>query len=394
MKKLETFPAMTLDGDPFVNASAQSAPAASGSTAKLRVIHFVDSAGASDRLWGKENVIVALMEAQRSSGRVEPELVTFTPGLLDGKMREAGFRVHALGAEHRRVPTHALAALRAILEAGPNPVVHTHEYKANIVGRVSRATGAPMRKLVSTCHGWVDRSPALDVYFAVDRMCAFGSDIVTVTDPAMLARFPALHPRLVFVQNAIADLAPPTGEQRRAAREHFGFGRNTTVVGSLGRLTKNKGVLDILEAARRTPDTAIVWAIAGSGALTGDVAHCGLPNVRFVGYQADNARYLAALDVYLQASYFEGLSLSLLESMRAALPSISTTAGATERAVRDGREAVLLSAGDIDAIVKGALALHADAALRAKLGFAARMRFVDGFGIERQHAAFLDLYLA
>ena len=42
---------------------------ANGSAAKLRVIHFVDAAGASDRLWGKENVIVALMEAQRASGR-------------------------------------------------------------------------------------------------------------------------------------------------------------------------------------------------------------------------------------------------------------------------------------------------------------------------------------
>jgi glycosyltransferase involved in cell wall biosynthesis len=367
---------------------------ANGSAAKLRVIHFVDAAGASDRLWGKENVIVALMEAQRASGSIEPELVTFTPGLLDGKMQAAGFRVHALGPEHRRIPTHAFSALRSILADGPKPVVHTHEYKANIVGRIARAGGAPMRKLVSTCHGWVDRSRALDVYFALDRWCAFGSDLVTVTDPAMLARFPALHPRLVFVQNAIADLAPPTDEDRRAAREYFGFGPKATVIGSLGRLTKNKGILDILSVARATHEADIVWAIAGSGALTDEVAHCNLPNVRFVGYQADNARYLAALDVYLQASYFEGLSLSLLESMRAGLPSISTTAGATERAIRDGREALLVTAGDLDAIAKNALTLHADPALRARLGAAARTRFVGGFGIERQHAAFLDLYSA
>jgi glycosyltransferase involved in cell wall biosynthesis len=359
------------------------------------VIHFVDSAGATDRLWGKENVIVSLMEAQRESGRIDPELVTFTPGLLDSKMRSAGFRVHSLEPRHRLLPVRALSAFGTVLAAGPPAVVHTHEYKANIVGRLSRLSGASIRKLVATCHGWVDRSTQLDVYFALDRLSAFYSDVVTVTDPAMISRFPALRPRrLVFVRNAIANQPAPTPSERFAARSRFGFPAGATVVGSLGRLTKNKGILDILAAARRTPDAPIVWAIAGSGALTDEVARCGLPNVHFVGYQADSTSYLAALDVYLQASHFEGLSLSLLEAMRAALPSISTKAGATELAIRDGREALFVEAGNITAIVDAARRLHADVSLRSTLGAAARLRFDEAFAIERQHDAFLELYLA
>lgn len=362
---------------------------------KIRVLHFVDSAGAADRLWGKENVIVSLMEAQRASGQIDAELVTFTSGLLDRTMEAAGFRVHALDSAHRRLPLRALAQFRRILADGEPAVVHTHEYKANIVGRLARASGAPMRKLVSTCHGWVDRSVALDAYFAFDRLTAALSDVVTVTDPAMIARFPAaLRPRrLVFVQNAISNGPVPGGAERLAARARLGFPPDATVIGSLGRLTKNKGILDVLAAARRTAGEPIIWAIAGSGALTNDVAQCGLPNVRFVGYQADNAGYLAALDVYLQASYFEGLSLSLLESMRAGLPSISSRAGATEMAIRDGSEAMLIDAGNIDAIVAAARVLHADAARRALLAANARARFDAAFAIERQHAAFWDLYL-
>jgi glycosyltransferase involved in cell wall biosynthesis len=362
---------------------------------KLRVVHFVDSAGAADRLWGKENVIVSLMEAQRASGQIDAELVTFTSGLLDSTMSAAGFRVHSLDSTHRRLPVRALAGLRNILADGPPAVVHTHEYKANIVGRLARAYGVPMRKLVATCHGWVDRSLQLDAYFAFDRLTAPYSHVVTVTDPAMISRFPALRPRrLVFVQNAIANRPLPASAERLAARTRFGFPADATVVGSLGRLTKNKGILDILAAARSTENEGIIWAIAGSGALTDDVAQCGLSNVRFVGYQADNAGYLAALDVYLQASHFEGLSLSLLEAMRAGLPSVSTRAGATEMAIRDGSEALLIDAGNIDAIVEAARRLHADVAVRTMLGRNARARFDAGFAIERQHAAFLELYLA
>jgi glycosyltransferase involved in cell wall biosynthesis len=342
---------------------------------RLRVVHFVDPAGATDRLWGKENVIVALMHAQRASGRIDPELVTFTPGLLDEKMRAAGFRVRSLEKRHRRLPTHAFSELRAILDDGAPAIVHSHEYKANVVGRLARASGARMRKLIATCHGWVDHSPQLDAYYALDRLSSVFTDVVTVTDPGMLALFPPLRPRrLEFVQNAIPDLPVPTSAERLAARSRFGFAPDAVVIGSMGRLTKNKGILDILAAARRTNDTRVVWAIAGSGALANDVTRCDLPNVRFVGYQADSAGYLAALDVYLQASYQEGLSLSLLESMRAGLPSISTKAGATELAIRQGRESVLLEVGDIDALVAAAVQFVGNDSLRSELGAAARKR--------------------
>jgi glycosyltransferase involved in cell wall biosynthesis len=377
----------------------ESAPRSTGVPAggpPLRVVHFTDSAGGKDRLWGKENVIVELMIAQRASGLIEPELVTFTPGLLDAKMEAAGFRVHRLEDRHRKLPTRSLGALRQAL-AGASPIVHAHEYKANIVARIARATGTPMHRLVATCHGWVDHTPALDLYYALDRLSAVYTDAVTVTDPAMLDLFPSLRPaRLAFVQNAMPDRPIPTFEQRMQARRHFGFPAGATVVGSMGRLTKNKGILDIITAARRTADDPrIIWAIAGSGGAAGSVAaeveRCGLSNVRSVGY-AESDAYLAAIDVYLQASYFEGLSLSLLEAMRSQVPSISTRAGATEFAIRDRREALLIDAGDIDAMVSAARVLHTDVDLRAELGRASRARFDDAFTIARQHAAFLDLY--
>ena len=236
-------------------------------------MHVVESAGGNQHLWGKENVIASLMESQRASGVVTPELVTFTPCLLSSAMMRAGFPVHILDTKHRRFPIYAANQLRSLLALGPAAVVHTHEYKANIIGRILRATRTPMKKLVSTCHGWVDRSPQLDVYFAVDRATAFGSDIVTVTDPAMMKRFfsslqRVLPLHLEYVQNGVKNYPMPTPDERLHARKKFGFPDNVTVIGSLGRLTENKGILDILQAAERTQNNKdIIWAIAGSGAL-------------------------------------------------------------------------------------------------------------------------------
>lgn len=360
-----------------------------------RVAHFVDALGGGDRLWGKENVIVSLMHAQRESGRVQPELITFTPGLLADTMRAAGFPVHYLDERKYRNPLRALPPLDAILAAGAPVVLHTHEYKANIVARLARLRGTRMRKLVATAHGWVDSTPALELYFALDRWSAPLSDAVTVTDPAMLARFGRLRPRsLSFIPNAVLDAPLPAAAERAAARARFGFAPDAFVLGSLGRLTKNKGILDILAAAERTRDTGIVWAIAGSGEMSGEIERRSLPNVRFVGYQTDNAAYLRALDGYVQASYYEGLSLSLLEAMRGGLPCIATRAGATDFALRNAGEAVLLDAGDVAGLAASALRLQADPALAGALGAAARRRFDEAFAIARQHEAFLRLYLA
>jgi len=363
---------------------------------ELRVVHVVESAGGSDHLWGKENVIIALMEAQRASGTVVPELVTFTPGMLATRMQQAGFPVHTLDTKHKRVSLGAISGLRAILTKGRAAVVHTHEYKANLLGRVVRATCAPIVKLVATCHGWVDRSPQLDTYFELDRLTAGLSNIVTVTDPAMMQRFNKSlppKPKLTFIANAVRNYPSTTLAQRRNARTTFNFPPGVTVIGSLGRLTTNKGINDILQAALMTLDQKIIWAIAGSGDLQAKIVQSGIPNVRYVGY-VDSYNYLNALDVYLQASYFEGLSLSLLEAMRAGLPILATKAGATESAITHGAEGLLYTAGDVQTLVKNACWLHADRPERAVMGVYARERFVTNYSIEQQHRNFLQVYLA
>ncbi|GAC1492552.1 MAG: glycosyltransferase [Vulcanimicrobiaceae bacterium] len=348
-------------------------------------------AGAGTGLWGKERLVEGLMLAQRASGDVDPRLVTFTPCSLADLMRGHGFRVDVLETQHRRVPARSLPALRRALASGSAAVVHTHGYKANLVGRLARASRAPMRGLVATCHAWFDETRATRLYNVLDRETAVFSDVTTVADADMLQLMPK-RGRTAYVANGIPDCALPTAPEREAARARFDFPADRVVVGFLARTNAAKGIPEVLEAARRTRDLPIVWAIAGTGDLADAILEAALPNVRFFGYVADSQDYRAAIDVYLQASHIEGLSLSLLEAMRAGLPIVATSAGSTALALEDGIEGRIVAPGDVDALVAAVrgLAERTDAATR--FGANARARFERDFRVDRQHRDFLAIY--
>lgn len=348
-------------------------------------------AGSGRELWGKERVIATLMRAQSESGEVAPRLITFAPCGLAELLSSEGYSVNALGQRDMPIPPLALLALRRRLQEGPPAMLHTHGYKANIIGRIMRASGVPMRGLVSTCHGWVDESARTRLYNRLDRATAFASDVVTVTDRGMLGRLPrGTHG--IYVANGIDDRPIASDSESLLARAHFGFPTNRVVVGVLGRADGPKGVLDVLEAARRTSDLPIQWVVAGSGPLEDELSKAALPNFTFLGYRSDSERYLNAIDVYLQASHSEGLSIALLEAMRACVPIIATPVGSTALAVRHLQEAMLVPVADVEGMIAAVRTLMENPELASRLGRSARSRFENAFQVKHQHRAFLDIY--
>ena len=358
----------------------------------LRVVHVIDAyASAGPALWGKERVVRSLMRAQRASGAVEPSLVSFTPCPLAHQMAAEGFNVSTLEPSHSAIPARSLLALRRALSVRGGCVVHTHGYKANVVTRLARASGTSIPALVSTCHGWGIETARARLYNELDRRTAPLSDVTTVASESMLGRFGA-SARVRFIANAIPDQAPADAQQRREARARFGFPEDRIVIGVLGRTSAAKGLPDVLAAAASTFDRPFVWAVAGVGEDGKPPGQDPPPNVRFLGYVSDTASYLAALDLYVQASHAEGLSLALLEAMRAERAIVATDTGSTAFAVRDGNEGLLIRPGDVRGLVGAVDRVASDETLRSRLGAAARARFADAFRIERQHEAFLALY--
>ena len=209
------------------------------------------------------------------------------------------------------------------------------------------------------------------------------SDVTTVPDSSMLPRFAPFGKRQ-HVLNAV-----PENEQARTGVPLPRVG--PFVAGTLGRINPDKGIGEFLAAADGFPDPDVVFCVAGAGRLVPSVL-AAPGNVHFAGYITEADRYLASLDVYVQASHAEGLSLSLLEAMRAGLAIVATDVGATLDAVTDGESALIVPARQPAALREAILKLRNDPELRAHLARGAQARFERDFNIRRQHESYLELY--
>jgi glycosyltransferase involved in cell wall biosynthesis len=342
-------------------------------------------------LWGKEQVVSNLMHAQRESGRFAPALAVFAPCLLSERISTDGFQVAILDTRAPASPWRGLRGLAAYLRSHPSTIVHTHGYKANVVGRLARIMGAPMIALVSTSHGFDDYAARLHLYNAIDRFTGPASDVVTAPDATMLATFPR-RTSTTFIPNGIPDQEPPTTAVRISARERFGWGDDEFVAGAMCRLSSNKGITELIAAAMST-HAPLRWAAAGAGPMQPDIERCDHSRIQAVGYVTPSDDYVAAIDVYVQPSRVEGLSLSLLQAMRAGKPIVATRVNATELAIRDGIDGLLVEPRSASALKNGVERIVADRGFAQRLGASARARFLENFCIERQAEAYEQLYL-
>jgi glycosyltransferase involved in cell wall biosynthesis len=355
------------------------------------VRHLLDAMGGGKHLWGKEKVVWNLVRAQRDSGRVLPSVVTFTPSRLGELLLAEGFEVRVLADRVSRFRLDWIRGLARMADERPGTVLHTHGYKANLVARWP-GLRRRFRRVIATCHGWVDTSRMLRIYNRLDRWTARFSDAVTVPDPAMLARFPTAA-RALAVLNGIPDRAPPSASERAVARARFGLPADAFVCGFLGRLSEEKGIEEYVEAFERLgSESPIVFAVGGAGPLE-EALKVRCPGIRWLGF-VESAEFLAAIDLFVQSSRTEGLSLALLEGMSAGRAILATSVGATASAITDGVEGWLLPPRDPDRLARDIKRIaNLSPTEREGAGTRARARFEREFRIDAVADRLLELYL-
>jgi glycosyltransferase involved in cell wall biosynthesis len=112
----------------------------------------------------------------------------------------------------------------------------------------------------------------------------------------------------------------------------------------------------------------------------------------FLGIRRDIPALLAASDVFVMASRWEGLGLVFLEAMAARRPCLSTNVSAIPEVVIDGETGLLVPPDDPEALAQGMVRLASDPVLRARLGAAGENRVRERFGLDRMVDETLDLY--
>lgn len=158
----------------------------------------------------------------------------------------------------------------------------------------------------------------------------------------------------------------------------------------LGRAERRKGIFELLAAlAALAPDyPALRLAIGGDGDLdevARAVAQHGLgERVTLLGWAGPQLKQaeLARAAIFVLPSYDEGLPMALLEAMAAGKAVVATPVGGIPQAVSDGGNGLLVAPRDVAALAAALRSLLDDAALRQRLGGAARATVVARFSTE------------
>jgi len=206
--------------------------------------------------------------------------------------------------------------------------------------------------------------------------------------------------RVCRVYNSV-DTRRESGDAERF-RARFAIPRDRAVVLQVGSLTAEKGVLDLLEAARLVvaAEPAAHFVLAGDGPLLDQsvryAEQVGLgANVTWTGLLSDpiaDGAYAAA-DVVCQLSRWqEGFGFTIAEAMSCGRPVVAARVGAIPELVADGRCGFLVAPGNAAEVASKLLRLLQNRSLRLNLGTAARVIAQERFDVVRNVAELVSLY--
>ena len=256
--------------------------------------------------------------------------------------RRAGFQIDQEPDPSRLSPRMFLTLLSRLMSTSYD-LVHTHGYKADILGTVAAwLAGVPCVATVHlhTCDtAWVRLYRLLDLWVLRRLPC-----VITVSHHLRRELIDAgLHPtRVVPVHNAI-DLDAFAARARVPLPPDLRGDRDGPIITCIARLTPQKGHADLLAAApavlARWP-TAHFWLV-GEGFLRPELeaqaVRLGVaPAVHFLGYRDDVPLLMAVSDVVVLPSRREGFGIVLLEALALSKPVVATAVGGVPEVIRDG----------------------------------------------------------
>jgi len=305
-------------------------------------------------------------------------------GYWAGPIRDLGIQLEELphrgSADIRR-----LLRLRRHLRAFAPAILHTILWSGNVYGRLA-AVGLGIPVVIAAERNVIER-PRWQILLErlLDRLTSCYLLNSHAIAHVLVERQGLPAAKMRVVHNGIdLDRMPSFGLPREAARRKLGFDPRRRLVAQVGRLAEQKDWPTFLAAAaqvaRAAPDVDIL--AIGEGPLRQTLERCaadlGLEGrICFLGLRHDVPAILAAVDVMVLSSLYEGLPNVVLEAMATGAVVVATDVGGTSELLRDGETGVLVPPRSPERIAQAVLAVLGDPGWAGRLARAARAR-VEG----------------
>ncbi len=366
----------------------------------MKVVHIIKAT----RISGAERHLLILLPALKAHG-VDVSLI-----LLEDPTQPVDEMIAALtqtGVPVQRIPIYRHSDVRvigrirrALAELHPD-IVHTHLIHADLYGTLA-AKLAGARAIISSRHNddqfrrlwpvrtlhrfyWGTVSGGIAISQAIRRFCI---EVEGASPDKITTIYYGLPLQVVDRKQA-----------RPALLGELKLPSDTPLIGMVCRLIEQKGVIYGLRAFARIapqfPNAHLV--IAGDGAhrstLESEAQRLGVRDrVHFLGWRSDSNRLMAALDLLLMPSLWEGFGLVMLEAMAQTVPIIGSAVSAIPEVIVDGETGRLVPPRDVAALAHALADLLSDDALRRHMGLLGQDRVETVFSVERMVTETLAVY--
>jgi glycosyltransferase involved in cell wall biosynthesis len=327
----------------------------------MKILHVIDSEG----LYGAEIVLLNLVEEQIKLG-LNPVIVSIgSRGIVEKKLESEAEKREFPVKKFRMTPGPNIWGAIKILQFAKKEnfdLIHSHGYKGNILfGFIPKK----FRKipLVATLHGWTGTRMFAKIRFYewVDSKSLYFIDAAIAVSQKMISHRRLKNRKrinLYVVNNGIpVERSNPKQYEQQTGKELnsdiLDFSKKGFTVGSIGRLSEEKGYRYLIEAiavlVRKEIDIRLI--IIGEGknrqSLENLVSNLDIKNrVLLAGYELQARRYLQFFNLFVIPSLTEGMPITLLEAMASKTPVVATDVGDIPEILDNGNAGLLIKPRD------------------------------------------------
>lgn len=355
---------------------------------------------------GPTNFVLNLVDELRTRG-VENSVVSLRQPPAGRSAQNAitarGAQYSELGMEEGIWDPSVVVKLARFLKREKADIVQCNLFRANVYGTLA-AKMAGISRIICVAHNQEEYMTGNGLRLKLARSLErFTARLVCKHIAVSQGVASTLRRRMSIENVEVIHVGLPPIEReptREVARARLGIPLESFVLGSVGRLHRQKGYSDLLRViAKVTPVIPNLRAVVlGEGpereqleALAqalGISSRISLPGL----LRVEMSELLPAFDVFIMTSIYEGIPVAQSEAMRSGLPSVVTDAGGLPEMVKDGVTGFLTQRGDCESLAKAVVKLARDADLRTLMGTNARELFKQAFRSSMMADRYMSLY--
>ncbi len=367
----------------------------------LRILQLISSAG----FFGAEKVMLQLSRSLSDSGY---EVYAQVLGSSTGAHKEVVRAAEAAGLKtgffecRGKFDVTAIKRLRGFIKNESIDIVHSHGYKSNFYGWVA-AYGLKV-KSVTTCHNWLSKDMKMKFYEIIDKHLLRSFDKVIAVSANLREEILAAGvplDKVMLIENGIDIEAYASMPQVPVTKGSLGIHDNDLVIGSVGRLSEEKGheylIRAFKEITEKMPQCRLL--IVGDGPLRESLELLARSleiqdKVIFTGTRDDIPDLLGMIDIFVMPSLTEGMPMALLEAMAAKKAIIASRVGQIPEIIENEYTGCLVPSQDVGSLSRTIAGLMGALEKRKILGNKAYEKVKRDFSAQKMAQRYEILYEA